>query len=283
MTGLRNALTIDVEEWFHLLDLPSTPEPARWQELPATVERNTHHLLEIFGDAGVRGTFFVLGWVAARYPGLVRDIHAAGHEIASHGDLHELVYVQGAARFEEDLKRARGRLGDLTGEAVLGYRAPGFSITPETPWAFEVIHRVGFRYDASLFPARRGHGGAPGAPAEPHRIPLASGAALAELPMSVLELGPLRLPFSGGGYLRLFPYALLDRGIARLNARGRPVCLYVHPREIDPDHPRLAMNARRRFKSYVNLESTEPKLRRALGDHRFDRADTILRGLDLLD
>ncbi len=277
----RNALSIDVEEWFHILNLPTTPEPARWNELTPTVEPNTERLLEILADTGVRATFFVLGWVARRYPELVRRIAADAHEVACHGDMHELCFEQGESRFEQDLRRAKAALEDVIGGEVAGYRAPGFSITSETPWAFEVIGRVGFRYDSSIFPARRIHGGAPGAPREPYSISLKAGTSLAEFPITVGELGPLRIAFAGGGYLRLFPYPIVRRGIRHFNAAGRPACVYLHPREIDPGHPRIEMGVARRFRSYVNLHTTERKLRRLCSDFRFAPLREVLaeRGL----
>ena len=275
--SVSNGLSFDVEEWFHILDLPQSPSPESWDGLPKTVERNTQRLLEILQENGTQATFFVLGWVARRYPELVRSIFAAGHEVASHGDMHCLVYEQGETAFEEDLRRARGTLGDLTGVAPAGYRAPGFSIGSGTPWAFEAIARTGFEYDSSLFPAHRGHGGDPGGERQPHRISLASGRHLLEFPMSVVSFGPLRIPFSGGGYLRLFPYAFLRWATRRTNAEHTPVCGYLHPREIDPGHPRLSMPLQRRFKSYVGLATTESKLRCWLRDFEFLPLADVLR------
>ncbi len=278
----RNGLSIDVEEWFHILNLPTSPAPSSWHELEPTVERNTERLLEILDEAATSATFFILGWVAQQYPSLVTRIAEAGHEVACHGDMHELCYEQGEAAFEEDLKRARGRLEELTTEPILGYRAPGFSILRETPWAFDVIERLGFQYDSSVFPASRNHGGVSDAPMHPYSIETASGAALAEFPMTVARLGPLRVAFAGGGYLRLFPYTLVRRGIEQVNSAGQPACIYVHPREIDPGHPRMKMSWGRRFRSYVNLDSTEPKLLRLLSDFELAPLADILRERGLL-
>jgi len=280
---MQNALSVDVEEWWHILNLPSSPPPERWDSLPATVEGNTQRLLEILEASNTRATFFVLGWVARRHPDLVRSIHAASHELACHGDMHELCYEQGEAAFEADLRRARATLEDLVGAVVIGYRAPGFSILDTTPWAFEVIHRVGFRYDSSVFPAPRQHGGISDAQRDPYRMKLASGAELAEFPMSVAEWGRFRVAYAGGGYLRLFPYPLIRAGMRSANRVGRPACVYVHPREVDPDHPRMEMGAMRRFRSYVNLRSTEPKLRRLLTEFRFAPLRDVLRERRLLD
>ncbi len=266
---VKNGLSFDIEEWFHLLDLPSTPPFSQWLDQPRTVEKNTHRILEILDEYSCKATFFVLGWVAENYPGLVKAIAEAGHEIACHSYAHELVYQQGADRFREDVRKARSILGDVTGREVLGYRAPGFSITHETSWAYEILSEEGFQYDSSVFPAQRGHGGAPGAPTHPFTHKLDGNGQLAEFPMSVMEMGRARIAFAGGGYLRLLPYGLIRRGIDRMNKSGYPACIYLHPREIDPGHPRLTMNLPRRFKSYVNLHTTEPKLRSLLRDFQF--------------
>lgn len=278
-----NGLSIDVEEWFHVLDVPGAPQPVQWDALPRTVERNTHRILDILDDSHAKATFFVLGWVADRYENLVREISKRGHEVACHGDRHRLVFQHGRAGLEQDLRRARGALQDLSGSPVIGYRAPGFSIGPRAPWAFEVIRNVGFLYDSSLFPARRMHGGAPLAPQEPHDIPLENGQRLVEFPSSVVEVGPLRVPFAGGGYLRLFPYEFIRWGIRRMNRTDVPACVYLHPREIDPAHPRLRMSWQRHFQSYVNLRSTERKLRQLLTDFRFGRLADVLIDRKLLD
>ena len=255
-----NILTVDVEDWFHILEVVGTPDLAAWDQLESRVERSFPRLLDLFAEAGVRVTCFFLGWVAERHPALVRRALAEGHEVACHGYAHQLVYTQTPAEFAADLERAKAILEDACGEEVLGYRAPGFSITPATPWAFEEIKAAGFRYDSSVFPGPRGHGGLPGAPLAPYAIETSRGP-LQELPVSVVGIGPRRLCFFGGGYLRLTPYPLI-RAMSRLvNLRGRPVIYYVHPREVDRGHPRLPMGRLRRFKSYVNLATTEPKLR----------------------
>jgi polysaccharide deacetylase family protein (PEP-CTERM system associated) len=278
-----NGLSIDVEEWFHVLDVPDSPQPVNWDALPRTVERNTHKILDILEDSHAHATFFVLGWVADRYGNLVREIARRGHEVACHGDRHRLVFQQGRAGLEQDLRRARGLLQDLAGVPVIGYRAPGFSIGPRAPWAFEVIRDVGFRYDSSLFPARRMHGGAPGARQEPHAIELENGLTLVEFPSSVVQVGPLRVPFAGGGYLRLLPYGFIRWGLLSMNARGIPGCVYLHPREIDPAHPRIRMSWSRQFQSYVGLRSTEHKLRQLLTDFRMGRLVDVLLERKLLD
>ncbi|MFP6580025.1 MAG: XrtA system polysaccharide deacetylase [Myxococcota bacterium] len=280
---IRNGLSFDIEEWFHILNLPTSPAPDSWSSLRVTVVRNTDRLLEILEANSVHATFFVLGWIARQHPLLVRRIADAGHEIACHGDMHELCYEQGPLRFEEDLRRARGSLGDLVGAPIEGYRAPGFSILAETPWAFEAIARQGFVYDSSIFPAQRQHGGDTGAPVHPHAISLSDGSQLAEFPMTVAGWGPLRFAVAGGGYLRLLPYPMVRWGIRRMNRAGHPGCVYLHPREVDPGHPRVEMPLGRRFRSYVNLASTVPKLTRLLREFRFAPLRDVLREHGLID
>jgi polysaccharide deacetylase family protein (PEP-CTERM system associated) len=232
------------------------------------VERNLRVLLDLLAERHVRATCFFLGWIAERYPHLVRAASDAGHEIASHGYAHELIFRQSEAVFYEDVRRAKGLLEDVSGRPVLGYRAPGFSIVKETPWALERLAAAGYRYDTSIFPGVRGHGGLPGAPLTPSRMETPGGA-IVEFPISMAEIAGRRLCVFGGGYLRLFPYGLIRAMTRRAHAEGRSVVFYVHPREIDPDHPRLPMNLRRRFKSYVNLRGTEAKLRRLITEFQF--------------
>lgn len=256
-------LSVDVEDWFHILDVEATPSVDRWAGLEGRVERNFHALLDTFSRHDQHVTCFFLGWVGERYPGLVREAVARGHEIASHGHHHQLVYGQTREEFGEDLRRAKGVLEDLAGASVSGYRAPGFSVTAATPWALEEIAASGHAYDSSVFPAGRGHGGLSGAAVHPHRVPTASGELL-EFPVSVTSLLGRRLCFFGGGYLRLFPWPVIERMARRVVADGRPVVYYLHPREIDPDQPRLPMSRMRRFKTYVNLSTTAGKLERLL-------------------
>lgn len=268
------AFTVDVEEWFHVLDAESAPAPASWSQQPVRVERNTRVLLDLLDDAGVRGTFFVLGWIGERYPELVREVARRGHEIACHGHEHVMAFRVGRDAFRADARRAKRTLEDVLGSEVAGYRAAGFSITENTPWAFDELADAGFRYDSSVFPARRGHGGFPGGLSVPHRIAGPGGSSLVEFPIPPVALGSLRVPYSGGGYLRLFP-SLLVRACARRSlANGVPVNIYVHPREVDPDQPRLALPLKRRFMTYVNVGRGERKVKallRAFPAARFRR------------
>ena len=255
--------TIDVEDWFHILDVPSTPPLSAWQDLPSRVERNHLRLLDLLSQSQARATCFFLGWIAERFPHLVRETVQRGHEVASHGYSHRLAYEMTQSEFRDDVRRSRRLLEDIGGEPVIGSRTPGFSATSKTAWFFDELEEAGYRYDSSVFPARRGHGGAPGARMEPHRV---AGGSLVEFPVTVADLGLARICFSGGGYLRLLPYAVVRYLSRAVLASGRPVIYYIHPREIDPAHSRLPMSFQRRFKTYVNLRSTERKLRALLAD-----------------
>ena len=255
--------SVDVEDWFHILDDPSVPTIDQWAGLPSRVENNFSRLLDIFSECNAQVTCFFLGWVAGRFPHLVKEAAKRGHEVASHGYGHRLVYEQGREQFYEDVRRARFLLEDISGAEVVGYRAPGFSTTNDTPWFFDVLVEAGYQYDSSVFPAPRGHGGMPRGQREPHRV---GETQLLEVPISVADLMGKSMCFFGGGYLRLFPYWLIRKMALQVLTEGRPVVFYIHPREIDPAHPRLPMSRTRRFKSYVNLDTTEAKLRRILQD-----------------
>jgi polysaccharide deacetylase family protein (PEP-CTERM system associated) len=256
--------SVDVEDWFHILDDPSVPTIDQWADLPSRVERNFGKLLDLFSENHVQVTCFFLGWVAERFPHLVKDAASRGHEVASHGYGHRLVYELSRTDFYEDVRRARLMLEDICGVEVVGYRAPGFSTTDETPWFFDALVEAGYRYDSSVFPAPRAHGGMPQGRREPHRVGKQD--ALLEVPITVAGLLGKPICFFGGGYLRLYPYWVIRKMAHQVLGEGRPVVFYIHPREIDPMHPRLPMSQVRRFKSYVNLETTEAKLRRIFRD-----------------
>lgn len=262
-----NILSVDVEEWFHILDIEGLPDTAAWDKLEPRVDRNFRRMLDDFDEHGIKITAFFLGWVAQRYPDLVREAARRGHEISSHGQNHQLIYGQTAQEFAADISHSRSLLQDLSGQPVNGYRAPGFSIVASTPWAFDEIRGAGFTYDSSIFPAARGHGGLASAIATPHVLQTANGELL-EFPIPVVPVAGRRICFFGGGYLRLFPYSVISRMAARVNATGQPVVYYVHPREIDPEHPRLPMPPVRRFKTYVNLRTTAGKLRAIMDEGR---------------
>ena len=258
-TAVPSILSVDVEDWFHILDIPSAPSMQTWSTLPSRVEANFLGLLDLFEEHQARASCFFLGWVAEHFPHLVREAVRRGHEIASHGYAHRLVHGMTRDEFYADALRARKILEDVSGAAVAGFRAAGFSVTEDTPWFFGALAEAGYRYDSSIFPARHGHGGMRNSRREPYRVE-AEGANVVEFPISIMDLFGRPMCFFGGGYLRLFPYALIRRMARRVLAEGRPVVYYIHPREIDPAQPRLPMSSVRRFKSYVNLRSTKAKL-----------------------
>jgi polysaccharide deacetylase family protein (PEP-CTERM system associated) len=262
-----DVFTIDVEDWFHILDVTGTPDLAAWDSHPSRLA-NFHTLLDLLASLNVNATCFVLGWVARRFPSLLREASERGHEIASHGFGHEIVSGISRTQFREDIRSAKAAIEDATGTRVVGYRAPGFSITRATPWAFDEIIEAGHIYDSSVFPARHGHGGIPGAPRHPHIIHSETGR-LIEFPVSIADT-----PFGpqccfGGGYLRLIPMWFVMAMAERVRSDGRGVVWYIHPREIDPGHPRLQMSLKRRFKSYVNLRSTAGRLKAILQNGNF--------------
>jgi polysaccharide deacetylase family protein (PEP-CTERM system associated) len=257
---LHSCLTIDVEDWFHILDSPAVPGIKQWPSLESRIERNLKEMLAVLDSFSVKVTFFWLGWLAERHRDLVRKCRDAGHEIASHGYAHILAYEVGPDAFREDITLARDILENIIGDQVRGFRAPGFGITKKAPWAFDVIKESGYQYDSSVFPASRGHGGIADAPLTPYFIETRSGHLL-EIPMSIVEIFGRRTSLFGGGYLRLANKLIIKWGIDKLQAAGRPLIVYLHPREIDPAQPHLPLSMLRQFKCYVNLSSTLPKLK----------------------
>lgn len=268
MAELANILTVDVEDWFHILELDGGYTRRDWAGLESRVERNTDRLLALFAEAGAEATFFVVGWVAERFPALVRRIAEAGHEIGSHSYWHEVLPRHDAGSFAADIGTARRLLEDLGGRPVTGFRAPGASIVPRVAWVFDVILEQGYRYDASLCPGVSSHGGYPSGLFGPHRVRCEAGE-LYEVPSSTASVAGRRICYAGGGYLRLFPYAWVRRCVVADNRAGVPANVYLHPREIDPDQPRMPLPVVRRFKYYVGLRSTEGKVRRLLRDFRW--------------
>lgn len=254
-----NALTCELEDWFHILDSDRVPGIDDWARLPLRAERSIDRLLQLFHDTHARATFFCLGWMAERMPHVVRRCQEAGHEIGSHGYAHIMATPTNQAIFREDIVRAKKMLEDITGNEVVGFRSPGFSVRNDNTWFFDVVSESGYQYDASIFPAYHGHGGYYGGCLEPHIIQTSNGA-LMEIPVSTVSILGHQVCFFGGGYLRLSPLPVIRWGARRLQREGRPLIVYVHPREIDPDHPRLSLGLWRQFKCYNNLHSTLPKL-----------------------
>jgi len=268
-----NALSIDVEDYFQVSALAPYIPRSEWDTRDCRVERNVDRILALLAERGVHATFFTLGWVAERYPALVRRIVAGGHELASHGHGHERVSDLTEAAFTLDVVRAKKTLEDIGGRPVLGYRAPSFSIAGGNLWALDVLARAGYRYSSSVYPVAHDHYGMPDAPRFAYRLPNG----LLEVPPTTLKLGGRNLPASGGGWFRLLPYAVSRALIRRVNAvDGESAIFYFHPWEIDPQQPRVpGIDAKTRFRHYVNLHRTEPRLRALLRDFRWGRMDQV--------
>jgi polysaccharide deacetylase family protein (PEP-CTERM system associated) len=272
--SIVNAFSVDVEDYFHVEALAQAVRPGDWDRLEYRAERNTRRLLEILAGAGVRATFFMLGWIAERSPGLVREIHAAGHEIACHGENHQVIYRQSRDQFERETRDAKARLEQAIGAPVAGYRAATYSIRRDSLWALEVLEALGFRYDSSIFPIHHDLYGIPDAPRFPYRP---GRGPLLEVPITTVEWLGQRLPCGGGGYFRLLPYRLFRAGLRRVNSHDRqPGVFYCHPWEIDPGQPRVpGISWRSRLRHYTNLARMESRLRRLLADFRWDRMDRV--------
>jgi polysaccharide deacetylase family protein (PEP-CTERM system associated) len=271
--AITNALTIDVEDYFQVSAFSRYIRRDEWERHECRVERNVGRILDLLAPGSIKATFFTLGWVAERYPQVVRRIVAEGHELASHGYGHERASDLDERAFAEDVTRAKRILEDLSGAPVLGYRAPSFSIGAGNLWAFDVLARAGYRYSSSIYPIAHDHYGMPDSPRFAYRV----GSGLLEVPVTTVRLGQRNLPSSGGGYFRLLPYAASRWLIARVNRLDRePAIFYFHPWEIDPGQPRVAgIDAKARFRHYVNLPRMEAKLQRLLRDFRWGRMDAI--------
>ena len=271
-----NALSVDVEEYFHAKVFQEGTNGAR-TGLQSRVEASTERVLALLASSGARATFFVLGQVAANHPSLVRKIAGEKHEVACHGDGHELVSRQTPPEFRADVRRAKAVLEDITGESVVGYRAPNFSIARAQAWAYEILMTEGFRYDSSLYPIRHDSYGDHDAPRFQHDVLRNGSARLIEFPIGTTRLLGMNLPIGGGGYFRLLPMALTRAGIRRVNARERqPVLFYFHPWELDPHQPRPAMPWRNRLRHYIGMAREEKKLARLFHDIKFATIRDVL-------
>ncbi len=324
---MLNALTIDVEDYFQVHAFSHIIRYEDWDKYECRVEQNTRHILDILNGSRrtpnaehrtqIHATFFCLGWIAERYPQLIKEIHIQGHEIASHGYAHQLIYRQSPEEFRNDIRKAKTILEDIIGEEVVGYRAPSYSITEKSKWAFGVLVEEGFKYDSSIFPIRHDFYGIPHAPRFPFMVSLNGNGTpqfnplsfvsvergtlnvepsiskaelrtpnseprtsdvdprtlnyILEFPISTVPLGGLNFPLSGGGYFRLFPYPLIKKGLKRINDKEKhPFIFYFHPWEIDPGQPRIEKaGTKSKFRHYLNLDKTEPRLKHLLKDFRF--------------
>ena len=272
---MKNALSVDVEDWFQVGAFETVIARDTWETLPRRVERNTDAVLALFDEAGVKATFFTLGWIAERHPALIRRIAAAGHEIASHGWDHKRVFTMGEAEFRADLERARAAIEDVSGQRLSGYRAPSFSVDARTPWAHPVLAEQGYAYSSSVAPVRHDHYGWRDSPRFAWR-PVA-GSDLIELPVTTVELAGRRFAAGGGGFFRLLPYALSNWAIGRVNgADQRPAIFYFHPWDIDAGQPRVAdAPLKSKLRHYTNLSVMRPKLLKLLKAHAWGRTDEV--------
>ncbi|HEX5759981.1 MAG TPA: XrtA system polysaccharide deacetylase [Thermoanaerobaculia bacterium] len=274
---LTNAFSVDVEDWFQVTAFEDAIPRTDWESMPARVERNTRRLLELCAAHQVRGTFFVLGWVAERWPALVRDVQAAGHELGAHGQDHRRVTTLTPEEFRQDVRRAKRTIEDVSGTEVIGYRAPSYSIVRETLWAVDVLAEEGFRYDSSIFPIRHDRYGIPDFPRFPLAVRGLDGTTLHEFPMSTVRLAGFNLPFVGGGYLRHLPFAFVRWGMRRVNeVEKRPAIVYVHPWEVDPEQPRADVRWATRLRHYRNLHLTERRLAALFDEFRFTTIREVL-------
>jgi polysaccharide deacetylase family protein (PEP-CTERM system associated) len=276
-SSIVNAMSVDVEDYFHVAALAGAVDRSRWSEMEYRAEASTRLLLDTFDEFQLKATFFVLGWVARRSPALIREIHARGHEVASHGMSHRLIYNQTIDEFKAETFESKALLEDTIGAPIYGYRASTYSITRRSLWALDVIREAGFVYDSSIFPIRHDLYGIPDAPQVPSRIETPKGASIVEFPMSTAPMFGVKLPVSGGGYFRLLPYWMTRAGLRKLNhSMSRPFVFYLHPWEVDPGQPRVKVGWKSRLRHYTNLQQTAARLRELLAEFRFAPLRTVL-------
>jgi len=280
---MKNAFTVDVEDYFQVEGFTNAIDRNSWDGFTTRVRANTSTILDILASHGTRATFFVLGWVARKHPEIVRELAAAGHEIASHGMSHRLIYTQSPGEFRRETRDAKSLLEDQCQKPVIGYRAATYSIVRKSLWALDILCEEGFQYDSSIFPMRHDRYGIHDAEPRPHVLVAPGGGRLIEFPISVLRYGVATIPVAGGGYFRLFPYWLTRWGLNQLNRRQQEFVFYVHPWEVDPEQPRIrAASALSRFRHYLNLDRCARRMRSLLEDFEFDTMDEVLRQRNLL-
>ncbi len=271
-----NAMSVDVEDYFHVEALKDNYNIDMWSGLEHRVEKNTHQVLDLFSETNVKATFFTLGWVAQQYPALIRRMADEGHEIGSHGLEHKRIHTQSRSEFQADIRKSKNLLEDTGGQAVKGYRAATFSITEETLWAYEILTDEGYAYSSSIYPVKHDLYGMPSAPRQPFR-PLGPHGALVEYPLPTIRIAGRNWPGGGGGYFRLLPYAYAKWAVRRVNNElNLPFMFYFHPWEVDPDQPRPdTMSAKSQIRHYSNLDKMEQRLRRLLSDFSWGRVDQV--------
>jgi polysaccharide deacetylase family protein (PEP-CTERM system associated) len=265
----RSIISVDVEDYFHVEAFARVVDRNSWGSFASRVERNTERILDLFDERQIKGTFFILGWVADRYPDLVRLITERGHEPACHSYWHRLIYKLTPDEFRDDTLRAKNCIEQAAGVPIYGYRAPSFSITARSVWALDILAQLGFRYDSSVFPVKHDTYGVPDSPRQPFRVETPFGP-IVEFPMATFRFGSgPNLPVAGGGYLRMFPFSYTRAGVRRAWTEGLPVVSYIHPWEIDPEQPRIAAPLKSRLRHYTNLGKTEDRLRKLLSLGQF--------------
>jgi polysaccharide deacetylase family protein (PEP-CTERM system associated) len=260
---IKNVVSVDVEDYFHAEAFSDIVDRSRWDSYSSRVESNTRRLLELLAQLNVRGTFFILGWVAERFPSLVREIAAGGHELACHSYWHRLIYKLSPAEFREDTRRSKDVIEQISGQAVNGYRAPTYSVVDRSVWALAILAELGFAYDSSIFPIHHDRYGMPGAPRWPFRFQTPSGP-MTEFPITTFRLGGHNMPVGGGGYLRLLPMLYTRLGLRRVQNEGIPIVIYIHPWEVDPEQPRLAGRLSSRLRHYTNLAQMYERFKNVL-------------------
>lgn len=279
---MNNVLSVDVEDYFHVAALSATIKVEDWSKISPRVVDNTRRLLDLFDLHNVKATHFVLGWVAERFPELVREIDSRGHEVASHGYSHQLVYEQTPDVFHEETRKSKTILEDILGKPVIGYRAASYSITKNSLWALDILSELGFKYDSSIFPIRHDRYGIPDAEPLPHKLTTPGGNEIVEFPLTTSSLFGLRMPAAGGGYFRLYPYAMSKFLLRRVQKMRKPIVFYLHPWEIDYTQPRVKASLLSTFRHYNNLDKCEQRLERLLRDFSFSTMSDVLKTQKLL-
>jgi polysaccharide deacetylase family protein (PEP-CTERM system associated) len=282
MMKIQNALSVDVEDYFHVSAFTGSIKQDDWEDYPLRVESNTRHLLDLFDEHQAKATFFVLGWVAERAKDLVKEIARRGHEVASHGYSHQLVYNQTADAFRDETQRSKDLLEEIIQRPVIGYRAASYSITENSRWALDILSEVGFEYDSSIFPVHHDRYGIPDSPRFPYQLETPNGGHLVEFPLSTIKLFNYRLPVAGGGYFRLYPYWLSKAGLKQINRQQKSFIFYLHPWEIDPEQPRIEAGWLSRFRHYNNLDKCAPRLRQLMKSFHFGTVRDVLKAQGLL-
>jgi len=273
---IQNILSVDVEEWFHPEAVQHLFSPNNWSTLQNRVEDNMSILLELFREKNVKATFFVLGWIAETYPKLVNDIVKDGHEIGTHGHMHKMVTQMTPAEFEKDLNKSIQILNKISGQQIIGFRAPTFSVVEQTYWSLKIMHKLGIRYDSSIYPIWHDRYGVPNAPRNRYQVFSDNGKVLIEFPMSTLRILNKNIPFGGGGYLRIFPGWVTNKAISLTNAKGYPAIMYLHPWEFDTRQPKLNLGFFQKWRHYYNIENNLTKLAKLLDNFNWTSFNSVL-------